>query len=408
MLRRTGILLVASMAVGVGGCGGGGSGTITVTPPGGPPPTGATPTIATQRVFDQLSFSQPVSMKQAPGDPNRWFVIEQSGVVRVFDNDQSTSSSDVFIDISGRVSSGGERGLLGLAFHPSFPAAPNAEVYLSYTTGLAAQPTSRISRFSSGDSGATLDAGTEEILLTILQPESNHNGGDLVFGQDDFLYASFGDGGGGGDPGNNAQNTANLLGTILRLNIDGNSPYEIPPDNPFASINLCTQGVSGGGPCPEIYAYGLRNPWRMSIDSATGDLWLGDVGQSAFEEIDRVVLGQNYGWNIREGANCFPPGSTCADTFAEPVTEYGRSLGGSVTGGYVYRGSALPDLVGWYVFADFASGRLFAVPADSQPTVVPDELLDTSLAISAFAEGVDGELYVIDYGSGTVHQIVAP
>jgi len=414
MHRQTRILLLTLVSLELAACGGGGGGAVAVTPPGGQPPPGdSVPQIATQRVFDQLSFSQPVALKQAPGDSSRWFVVEQSGVVRAFDNDPNASTASVFIDISGRVSSGGERGLLGLAFHPSFPAAPEAEAYLSYTIGPAAQPTSQIARFSSGDGGATLDAGTEEILLTILQPESNHNGGDLVFGQDGFLYASFGDGGGGGDPGDNAQNTGNLLGTILRLNIDGNSPYDIPPDNPFASINLCTQGVSGGDPCPEIYAYGLRNPWRISVDSATGDLWLGDVGQSAWEEIDRVAVGQspmerNYGWDDREGAHPFEAESGCATTTCvEPVTEYGRSLGGSVTGGFVYRGSAFPDLAGWYVFADFSSGRIFAVPADSQPTVEPEVLLDTALSISTFAEGVDGELYVVDYSSGTIHQIVA-
>jgi glucose/arabinose dehydrogenase len=405
MYRHARILLLATASIELAACGGGGGGTFAVTPPGGqPPPTDTVPQIATQRVFDQLSFAQPVSLKQAPGDSSRWFVVEQSGVVRVFDNDQNTNTAPVFVDISGPVASGGEAGLLGIAFHPSFPGTP--EVYLSYTVR-SGNLISLISRFTSDVGGTALDVGTEEILLSIIQPQDNHNGGDLVFGQDGYLYASFGDGGGGGDPGNNAQNTANLLGTLLRLDIDSNSLYDIPPDNPFASPNFCTQGVSGGTPCPEIYAYGLRNPWRISIDSMTGDLWLGDVGQSAFEEIDRVALGQNYGWNIREGANCYPPGSTCADTFAEPVTQYGRSLGGSVTGGYVYRGSAFPELAGWYVFADFASGRIFAVPADSQPTVEPEVLLDTTLSISTFAEGVDGELYVVDYSGGTIHQIVA-
>lgn len=411
MHRLTGILILTLVSYALAACGGGGGGSVAITPPGDqPPPTDTVPQIATQRVFDQLSFSQPVALKQAPGDSTRWFVVEQSGVVRVFDNDQNTSNSSVFVDISGRVSSGGEAGLLGIAFHPSFPGTP--EVFLSYTAP-GSPLISRVSRFTSTDNGLTLNADPEEILLTILQPYTNHNGGDLVFGQDGFLYASFGDGGSGGDPDDNAQNSANLLGSILRIDIDGNSPYDIPVDNPFASINLCLQGSGSGDPCPEIYAYGLRNPWRMSIDSATGDLWLGDVGQSAWEEIDRVAVGQspmerNYGWDDREGAHPFEAESGCATTTCvEPVTEYGRSLGGSVTGGYVYRGSAFPALAGWYVFADFSSGRIFAVPADSQPTVEPEELLDTALSISTFAEGVDGELYVIDYGSGTVHQIVA-
>jgi glucose/arabinose dehydrogenase len=409
MQRGKGILLLALVSFLASACGGGG-GTVAIGPPDGqPPPPDEIPQITTQRVFEQLSFNQPVALLQAPGDSGRWFVVEQSGVVRVFDNDPSTSNSSVFVDITDRVASGGETGLLGIAFHPSFPGTP--EAYLSYTARSGNQLISRISRFSTGDGGATLNKDPEDILLTVLQPQDNHNGGDLVFGQDGFLYASLGDGGGGGDPGENAQNTANLLGSILRIDIDGNSLYNIPVDNPFASINLCVQGFSGGDPCPEIYAYGLRNPWRISIDSATGDLWLGDVGQSAWEEIDRVAVGQspmerNYGWDDREGAHPFETESGCATTTCiDPVTEYGRSLGGSITGGYVYRGSAIPDLAGWYVFGDFSSGRIFAVPEVSQPTVEPEELLDTALSISTFAEGVDGELYVLDYGLGTIHKV---
>lgn len=394
--------------LGLSACGGSSGGSVTAppAPPPPPPPPTAMPQIDVQRVFPDLGgFAAPVSLVQAPGDATRWFVVEQSGIVRVFDNDANVNSSGVFVNISNRVLSGGERGLLGIAFHPDFPNT--AEVYLSYTAPGGSAGISYVSRFGSADGGATLDPNSEEIVLTVIQDFSNHNGGDLAFGQDGFLYASFGDGGSGGDPNDRGQDTANLLGTILRVNIDGVVPYEIPGDNPFASPDLCVQGFSSGTPCPEIYAYGLRNPWRMSFDSATGELWTGDVGQGAWEEIDRVVLGGNYGWDDREGAHCFEPASGCIESSLDPITEYGRGLGASVTGGYVYRGTTISDLLGFYVFGDFVSGRVFAVPADSQPTVLPDEMLETTLSISTFAEDTNGELYVVDYGSGTIFQIVA-
>jgi glucose/arabinose dehydrogenase len=357
-----------------------------------------------QRVFPNLSFSQPVSMKQAPGDSSRWYVVEQRGVVRVFDNDQTTNASSVFLDISARVNNDfSESGLLGMAFHPGFPSTP--EVYLSYTGG-GGPLISTLSRFQLDNTGLALDPASEDVLLQITQPQSNHNGGDLAFGPSGFLYASFGDGGGSGDPGENAQNTGNLLGTVVRINVDGSSPYEIPTDNPFFGSGLCVQGT-GPGQCPEIFAWGLRNPWRVSFDSVTGDLWVGDVGQSDWEEIDRIVLGGNYGWNDREGAHCFDPPSACATGFEEPVTEYDHTVGHSVTGGYVYRGTTIADLFGWYVFGDFVSGAIFAIPADSQPTIVPEAVGDAGFNISTFAVDTDGEIYLVAYGGGTIHQIVA-
>ena len=396
-------------------CGGGADTVATVPPPPPPPPPppAAAPTATVQQVFTALQpFTQPVAMTQAPGDPTRWFAVEQSGVIRVFANDPNVSVSSVFLDIAVQVDSNfGESGLLGIAFHPAWPGTP--EVYVSYTvTGSGANNplVSRISRFSSIDGGQTLLAASEEIILEILQPFGNHNGGDLHFGPDTFLYASFGDGGSGGDPQDNAQNQANLLGTMLRLNVDGAAPYEIPADNPNVvnALALCTRGF-GFAACPEIYAWGLRNPWRFSFDSLTGALWAGDVGQGAWEEVDRIELGGNYGWRVREGAHCFNPSSGCSTAFDDPITEYGRGLGASITGGYVYRGAAIADLVGWYVFADFISGRIFAVPANSQPTIVPTELDDTSLQFSAFAEDSNGEIYVLHYTGGTIHQlIVAP
>jgi len=255
-------------------------------------------------------------------------------------------------------------------------------------------------------------------LLTEPHPASNHNGGHVAFSPDDgFLYAAFGDGGSSGDPQDNAQNTTNLLGSIVRLDIDSAAPdYNIPPGNPFAANQLqpCVQGA-GAGNCPEIFAWGLRNPWRFSFDSATGDLWAGDVGQGAIEEVDVVVVGEDYGWNVKEGSACYPPSvADCPTDAVDPVAEYGRDLGASITGGYVYRGAAVPDLVGWYVFGDFVSGRIFAVEGDMvvpmPPTspVEPEVIDESGLSISTFAQDSDGELYVIDYSNGDIFQITAP
>ena len=357
-----------------------------------------------QQVFTSLpSLTLPVALKQAPGDPARWFAVEKTGYIRAFANDPSVSSTSVFLDIAARVNSGfNESGLLGMAFHPGWPTT--LEVYVNYTA-VGAQLTTRISRFQSVDGGQTLLAASEEILLEVIQPFNNHNGGDIAFGDDGYLYSSVGDGGSGGDPQGNGQNTATLLGSIIRIDVNGNTPYEIPGDNPFFGNGMCTQG-SGAAACPEIFAWGLRNPWRMSFDSTTGDLWVADVGQGAWEEVNRVESGQNYGWNDREGAHCYEPAVGCDTSSRDPVTEYGRSRGQSITGGYVYRGSLIADLTGWYVFGDFVTGRIFAVPADSQPTVVPTEIEDTSLGISSFAEGEDGEIYVLQYSPGAIYQIV--
>jgi glucose/arabinose dehydrogenase len=197
--------------------------------------------------------------------------------------------------------------------------------------------------------------------------------------------------------------TRTAMGAIVRLDIDGGSPYGIPAGNPFES-NLVCKGGSGVLPCPEIYAWGLRNPWRFSFDTVTSLLWVGDVGQASWEEIDVIEPGGNYGWNSREGAHCFSPATGCADTFIEPITEYDHSLGASVTGGYVYRGTAISKLVGWYVFGDFGSGRIFGIEADSAVGVTPEVLDETGLQIVSFGRDVDGELYVLHFG-GTIHQI---
>jgi glucose/arabinose dehydrogenase len=380
---------------------GGGSGDRFVPPP----PVGGT-SIATERVFSQLVFTQPLAMVQVPGDNTRWYVVERSGIIRVFDNDPNVMQSTVFANLTGIVDdTANESGLLGLAFHPDF--ASNGEVYVSYTA-FSGGLISRVSRFVSQDGGLTLNTGSEQVLLSIAQPATNHNGGQIAFGADGYLYAGWGDGGGAGDPQNNAQNTTNLFGAITRIDVDSVvAPYGIPGDNPFAGNPLCSQGV-GVADCPEIFAWGFRNPWRWSFDSLNGNLWVGDVGQGDWEEIDHVEISMNYGWNIREGANCYPPGTTnCATNFVDPITEYSHSLGNSVTGGYVYRGMDIANLQGMYVYGDFGSGRIWSVPANSMQGAVGDELLDTGYSIASFAEDMDGELYLFDYGVGAIYKIVA-
>lgn len=396
------ILLASATLAACGGSGGGGDslGSGGDTPPL-PPPGSSTPQISVSTAFPSLSFSSPTTLKQAPGDASRWFVAEKPGVIRVFANNPDASSSSIFLDISARTAGFNEGGLLGFAFHPDFPLTP--EVYVSYT-GSGSQLESRLSRFTSTDNGLTLNPASEEIILTALQPESNHNGGDVHFGPDGFLYLGFGDGGGAGDTFGNGQDETSLHGAIIRIDVDSATGYAIPADNPNAANPQCVQGY-GSAPCPEIFAWGLRNPWRFSFDAATGKLWAGDVGQENWEEIDVIEAGQNYGWNVREGAHCFAPPTECSTAFKDPITEYGHALGASVTGGYVYRGSEITDLVGWYVFGDFGSGRIFAIPEDSADGVTPDELLDTDHGIVTFATGVDGELYFADFFVGTIHRI---
>jgi uncharacterized repeat protein (TIGR03806 family) len=351
--------------------------------------------IALTHVFAGLSFDSPIAMRQLPGDASRWYLAQQTGEVLVFDNVDTVRSSTTFIDLSGTVVVGSETGLLGIAFHPDF--ATNGYVYLSYddrSPGL----TSKIVRFQSTDGGLTADPSTATLILSLHQPYSNHNGGNILFGPDGYLYIGFGDGGSGGDPQGNGQNTDVLLGKMLRIDVDGGSPYAVPADNPFV-------GVDGAD---EIYAYGLRNPWRWSFDRETGDLWVGDVGQDAWEEVDRVERGGNYGWNAKEGTHCYDARSPCDDPqWIDPLVDYSHNLGSAVCGGYVYRGAANPDLVGKYLYADTYSGRFWDLsddPITGEP--VATVLIDNSgLFVTSFAEDLDGELYVLDYGGGGIYRI---
>jgi glucose/arabinose dehydrogenase len=372
---------------------GGVSGTFTST-------TAATPEIALVRAFPALRFARPVAMEQAPGDASRWYLVEQGGVIRVFANDDNAQSASVFIDLTSQVGdSGGERGLLSIAFDPGF--AGNGFVYLCFTRS-SATLTSYVSRFTSTDGGQTLDTASEVELLTLPQPYANHNGGQLAFGPDGFLYVGFGDGGAGNDPQNRAQDTSNLWGKILRLDVAA-APYTIPADNPFAGNARCDAGT-GAAACPEIFAWGLRNPWRFSFDRDTGALYAGDVGQGAWEEVDLIENGGNYGWRIREGAHCNIPADNCPTSgLVDPVVEYDRSLGSTITGGYVYRGGAINGLLGSYVFGDFSSGRIFRIANGAPPLEV---LLDSNLLIPSFAQDTEGELYALNYGEGAVYRIV--
>ena len=385
------------------GCGGSGGGGGTVTSAPSPPSGNNPPPVTLEDAFPSLSFNQPLLLLQPPADSSTWFVVERTGVVRTFANDPGVGTSTVFVDLSGSIDSGpGEAGLLGMAFHPDY--ANNRQVYLSFTV-TGAPLISRIDRFTSNDGGLTLDPATQITILSLNQDFGNHNGGNLAFGPDGYLYIGFGDGGSGGDPNNRGQTTNNLLGTIIRIDIDSGVPYAIPADNPFAANPPCPQG-SGAAACPEIFAFGLRNPWRWSFDSVTGDLFVGDVGQNSFEEIDRVTNGNNYGWNIREGANCFNANACVTAGLIDPIHEYGRSEGTSVTGGYVYRGTNIPSLTGFYVFADFTTGRIWSIDSSAQSLVDSDLLIDSSLNIASFGQANSGELYVVNFG-GTLHRITA-
>ena len=400
MPRYTCCLIGILSALVVAGCGGSSGG-------GGfePPPPAEPPAIALQSAFDLLpGFVSSVLALQAPGDDSRWYIVEQRGMVHVFDNDPNVATADVFVDIRARVDSGpGEAGLLGMAFHPDF--GTNGFVYLSYTRNLGTLE-SVVARYSSN--GNVLDPASETILLTVTQPAGNHNGGHIAFGPDGFLYFGLGDGGGAGDPDENGQDTTTLLGALLRIDVDGASPYAIPAGNPFAGNTECAGG-SGLQPCPEIYAWGFRNPWRWSFDRQTGELWVGDVGQNLWEEVDRVELGLNYGWDEREGAHCFEPPTGCSTANVDPITEYSHDAGDrSITGGFVYRGNAFTALQGFYVFGDFISGRIWSVSATSGQGTSPDLLLASTHNIAALAESADGELYVVSYAGRLYRVIPAP
>jgi len=345
-----------------------------------------------ERVFPDLSFQEMTNLIQ-PGDTNDLiFIAEQRGVIYAFSANNS-QQADIFLDITDRVNRGGdEEGLLGLAFDHDYQG--NGYFYVYYS---AADPRrSVLSRFSLDQENTNIaDPQSEVVIMEVAQPYSNHNGGQLAFGPDGYLYIGLGDGGSGGDPLGNGQNLSTLLGSILRIDVSGLSApgdYEIPADNPFVG----TEGAR-----PEIWAYGLRNPWRFSFDSETGLLWAGDVGQNLWEEIDIITKGANYGWNIMEGFHCYSPSTGCNQSgLTLPVVEYGHSEGCSVTGGYVYRGAQIASLQGHYIYGDYCSGNIWALAYNGSAVAENKLLVVSSLSITSFGVDLAGNLYILDRQGG--------
>lgn len=373
-------------------------------------PRGASTFELTSAFPDLPAFSGMTKVLVEPVNNPRWFVLQKSGELLVFDPDNALSSQ-VYIDLSGVVRTNSEGGLLGMAFHPDYPVVP--EIFLSYTRDHSDPPMrSVISRFILDDTIQPGPGTVEQVLLQVDQERDNHNGGEIAFGPDNFLYIGFGDGGGAGDPNGRAQDTRYLLGSFLRIDVLDPTldypvnKYRIPPDNPFASNPNCGAGLNAAS-CPEIYAWGLRNPWRWSFDSQTGVLWAADVGQGDWEEVNQITRGGNYGWDCREGSHDFEPDKCLNLPLVDPIAEYDHSEGRSITGGFVYRGTELAELAGRYVFTDYATGRIWALQGDGQGGYGLDELLDSSLNPSTMVIDQDNELYVADYAEGGIWKLVA-
>jgi glucose/arabinose dehydrogenase len=357
---------------------------------------------AVVNAFPSLTFSRPTDIQNAGDGSDRLFVTEQTGHIRVFANESSVASSAEFLDISSQVlyQSYGEMGLLVLAFHPDYET--NGFFFVAYTTGSPRR--GRVSRFQVSGDPNVADPASEKILLEFADDYANHNGGGMCFGADGYLYISVGDEGGGGDPDDNAQDRASIFGKILRIDVDQNVdtvPYHgIPGDNPYAG--------NTAGYREDIWAYGLRNAWRISFDAPSGRLIAGDVGQSTYEEIDIIEKGGNYGWDCREGTIDYdededPSSPLCASAtgLVEPVFVYPRSDGESITGGYVYRGPTVTSLTGLYVYGDYEVGRVWALDLTTGANVL---LEATGLLVSTFGVAENGELFIAAYdggGSGT-------
>jgi len=352
-----------------------------------------------EEAFPNLSFSRALYLTHAGDGTNRIFVVEQDGIVKVFENSTSVTTTKIFLNITDRVSStGNEMGLLGLAFHPDFE--DSGYFYVNYTDNNSRTIISRFEVTSNPDSA---DKNSEFELLNFNQPYSNHNGGWIDFGTNDsYLYISTGDGGSGGDPQNNGQRITTLLGKILRIDVDGGPPYGIPPDNPFVD--------STGNIRKEIYAWGLRNAWRCSFDPVTHWLWAGDVGQGAWEEVDVIENGKNYGWKVMEGFHCFSPSAGCDTTGKTlPVWEYENGGGScSITGGYVYRGPNVPSLDGKYIYGDYCSRKIWALEYDGINPPTNEFLLFSPYNISSFGVDQNNELYITTFNGndGKIYRFV--
>ncbi|MBI5611850.1 MAG: PQQ-dependent sugar dehydrogenase [Gammaproteobacteria bacterium] len=392
---RLGLLLLA-------GCGGGG-GSTPDTPPVPPPAAGAPcvaqaspppiPDVTLQSLASGLV--SPVQVTHAGDGSGRLFIVEQRGTLRVYQNGQLAGG--FFLDIRTRVTAGGETGLLGLAFHPQFKT--NGRFYVNYTAPGPLRTV--IAEFTLG-AAATLEASERQVLV-INQPFSNHNGGQVAFGPDGYLYIGMGDGGSGGDPQGNGQNLATLLGKLLRIDVDRREPgleYAVPADNP---------AWTAAGARREIWAYGLRNPWRFSFDPLNGELYAGDVGQNAREEIDIVKKGLNYGWNVVEGDSCYPAGAICNLALYEPPIIVHTSAAGwhSITGGVVYRGQSAPALCGVYVYADYIGGFVRALRYSATGGVFQQRDLVSLPGISSFGHDEGYEVYAVGHTSGELYKLIA-
>jgi len=389
-MKRAITLTSVLSLVAVSACDAGGPGGPSAEPP---PPDGPVP-VALQEVAAGLSF--PLYLTAPPADP-RLFIVEKGGAIRIVKDGSLLPTP--FLDLSARVSTGSEQGLLGLAFDPVY--ATNGRFVVHYTD-VSGNTTVAAYRVSS-DNPDVADPTSEVTLLTVEQPFANHNGGQILFGPDGMLYIGLGDGG-GGDPGGRGQSLADLLGDILRVDVTSGTGYTVPPDNPF---------VGQTGARPEVWSAGLRNPWRFSFDPATGDLYIADVGQNAWEEVDVVTAaagagrGANFGWAVMEGRHCYATVSCDTSQFTLPVLEYSHASGCSISGGYVYRGAAIPALQGHYFYADYCSGwvRSFrlqdgqAVEPYQWPTLAPGG------AVPSFGQDAAGELYVMS-SEGRVFRIV--
>ena len=376
-------------------CDAGGTGGPSGAPPTEPPPQSGPVPVTLQEVASGLAF--PLYLTSPPGD-SRLFVVEKGGTIRIVKDGSLLPSP--FLDLSSKVSGGAEQGLLGLAFDPGY--ATNGRFIVHYTD-VSGNTTLSAYRVSATDPDQA-DPATETILLTVEQPFANHNGGQILFGPDGMLYLGLGDGGSGGDPGGRGQSLADLLGDILRLDVSSGTGYTVPPDNPF---------VGQTGASPEVWSYGLRNPWRFSFDAATGDLYIADVGQNTWEEVDVVAAaagaarGANFGWNVMEGRHCYASPGCDTSQFTMPVLEYSHAGGCSISGGYVYRGAAIPALQGHYFYADYCSGwvRSFrmqdgqAVEPFQWPTLAPGG------SVTSFGQDAAGELYIM-IAEGRVFRIV--
>lgn len=349
-----------------------------------------------KEAFPHFKFTRPVDFQSPTDGRNQIYVVEQKGKIWGFDNHADNQEKYLFLDITDRVDDrSNEEGLLGLAFHPNFKE--NGYFFVNYTVSSSE---TLISRFQMNpNTPQSVDPTTEKILLRFDQPYGNHNGGGLAFGPDGFLYVGIGDGGSGGDPLEHGQNLNTLLGSIIRIDINDNSinnAYGIPKDNPW--INQSPKR-------PEIYAYGLRNPWRISFDSQTGQLWCGDVGQNKYEEINLIVKGGNYGWNEMEGLNPFKSGKRHS-SFIDPVVEIAQSTGDrSITGGLVYRGKKLPDLYGKYIFGDFVSGRIYVAELTGENKANHKVLIASKTSIASFGLDSNQEIYFCSF-DGKIYTIV--